>query len=534
MTKAATAAVSAAHPGYYLLQALRNHRDDEVLLIDGTSVSGGDLYQRISQFIQAFDGLGEAPGGTFGVLASNMPEVLTLMGVGWVRGLCRVPLHPAGSLDDHAYIVEDAGITTLVVDESFAGRARELAERVPSLKTILTIGPAGAGTDLNALVNLNTLADQYQPGPIDATEYGGGQVLAIAYTGGTTGQPKGVIISSQVISEVTKIQLGEWEWPLRPRFLICTPLSHAGASFFLPVLVTGGMFVVLEKFDAAAVLRAIEAERISALMLVPSMLYALLDHPDSRTRDLSSLETVYYGASAVSPVRLGEAMDLFGPVFAQFYGQSEAPMAITYFSKADHVKARAAGRLASCGRPSVFVRTALLGADGEQVPVGEPGEICAAGPLLAPGYWNRPEATAEAFGADGWLHTGDIAREDADGLWYIVDRTKDMIVTGGFNVFPREVEDVISADPAVAQVAVIGTPDEKWGEAVTALVVPRPGFELTAEVTARITASVRAAKGPVHAPKRVLAVDSIPVTGLGKPDKKALRARFWTGDRAVG
>jgi fatty-acyl-CoA synthase len=294
------------------------------------------------------------------------------------------------------------------------------------------------------------------------------------------------------------------------------------------------MFAVLERFDAAAVLDAIETERVSALMLVPSMLYALLDHPDSRTRDLSSLETVYYGASAISPARLAEAMERFGPVFAQFYGQSEAPMAITYFSKADHVKALRGGTLASCGRPSVFVRAALLGQDGLPVPAGEPGEICAAGPLIAPGYWNRPEATAEAFGPDGWLHTGDIAREDADGLWYIVDRTKDMIVTGGFNVFPREVEDVISADPAVSQVAVIGTPDPKWGEAVTALIVPRPGTQLDEEAVVRIIDLVRAAKGPIHAPKKVLAVDSIPVTGLGKPDKKALRARFWTGDRAVG
>jgi fatty-acyl-CoA synthase len=523
--------VNAAHPGHHLLQALRHHRDDEVLRLDGTAVTGGDFYQRISQFIAAFDALGEAPGATFGVLARNVPEVLTLMGAGWVRGLCRVPLHPQGSLDDHAYIVADAGITTLVVDESFAERARELATRVPSLKTILTIGPAA---DATGLTSLNALADQYQPGPVEATEYGGDQILAITYTGGTTGQPKGVIITAGMISELTKIQLGEWEWPARPRFLICTPLSHAGSSFFLPILVTGGMFVVLEKFEAGAVLRAIEDERINSLMLVPSMLYALLDHPDARTRDLSSLEAVYYGASPASPVRLAEAMDRFGPVFAQFYGQSEAPQSVTYFSKADHRKAREKGNLASCGRPSVFVRAALLGADGRPVPPGEPGEICVAGPLVSPGYWNRPEATAEAFGADGWLRTGDIAREDADGLWYIVDRSKDMIVTGGFNVFPREVEDVISADPAVAQVAVIGTPDDKWGEAVTALVVPRPGFELNEAAVTRITTAVRAAKGPVHAPKKVLPVDSIPVTGLGKPDKKALRARFWTGERAVG
>jgi fatty-acyl-CoA synthase len=523
-----TKAVSAAHPGYYLLQALRNRRDDEVLRLAGKSLLGGDMHGRISQFTRAFDALGLEPGATFGVLARNVPEVLTVMGVGWVRGLNRVPLHPLGSLDDHAYVLRDAGVGTLVVDQTYAGSARQLVERVPGLKTILTFGPADVGTDLNAL------ADQYEPAAVDVTEYDEDQILAISYTGGTTGNPKGVIVTSRVISEVVKVQTAEWEYPARSRFLICTPLSHAGASFFLPILVTGGMFVVLEKFEAGAVLQAIEEERISALMLVPSMIYALLDHPDSRTRDLSSLETVYYGTSPINPTRLAEAIERFGPVFAQFYGQSEAPMAVTYFSKADHLVPRGHARLASCGRPSVFVRTALLGEDGAPVPIGEPGEICVAGPLLAAGYWNLPEATAEAFGADGWLHTGDIAREDTDGFWYIVDRTKDMIVSGGFNVFPREVEDVIAADPAVAQVAVIGTPDEKWGEAVTALVVPRPGVTLDDAAVARIIGLVRAAKGSVQAPKKVLAVDSIPVTGLGKPDKKSLRARFWIGDRLVG
>ena len=203
-------------------------------------------------------------------------------------------------------------------------------------------------------------------------------------------------------------------------------------------------------------------------MLVPSMLYALMDHPDSHTRDLSSLETVYYGASAMNPVRLAEAIRRFGPIFAQYYGQSEAPMAITYLAKGDHDEKR----LTSCGRPTLFARVALLGEDGKPVPQGEPGEICVSGPLLAGGYWHLPEATADTF-KDGWLHTGDMAREDDDGFYFIVDRVKDMIVTGGFNVFPREVEDVVAEHPAVAQVCVVGAPDEKWGEAVTAVVVLR-------------------------------------------------------------
>jgi fatty-acyl-CoA synthase len=281
------------------------------------------------------------------------------------------------------------------------------------------------------------------------------------------------------------------------------------------------------------VLETIEKERITATMLVPSMLYALMDHPDSQTRDLSSLETVYYGAAAINPTRLAEAIDRFGPIFAQYFGQSECPMVITYLATGDHTPER----LASCGRPSAFLRTALLGEDGQPVEQGEPGEICVAGPVLAGGYWNKPEETAEAF-RDGWLHTGDVAREDEDGFWYIVDRIKDMIVSGGFNVFPREVEDVIAEHPAVAQVGVIGTPHEKFGEAVTAIVVLRPDADKDeasiAKLTEEIQASVKERKGSVQSPKQVIVADALPLTPLGKPDKRALRAQFWDGERSVG
>jgi fatty-acyl-CoA synthase len=266
------------------------------------------------------------------------------------------------------------------------------------------------------------------------------------------------------------------------------------------------------------------------------MLYALLDHPDSRTRDLSSLETVYYGASAINPARLAEAIERFGPIFAQYYGQSEAPMVITYLGKQDHVSGDDR-RLSSCGRPSAFIRAALLDESGTPVPVGEPGEICVSGPLLTAGYWQLADETAQTF-RDGWLHTGDVAREDEDGFWYIVDRTKDMIVTGGFNVFPREVEDVVAQHPMVAQVSVIGTPHEKFGEAVTAVVVLRPGAATDEKSIARMTSEIQEAvkerKGSVQAPKQVIVRETLPLTPLGKPDKKALRAEFWTGDRAVG
>jgi len=521
------------HNGHLMVAALRRHRRSPVMHLGDSTLTGGEVAERISQYVQAYEALGAGRGTAGALLALNRPEVLFILGAGQTQGYRRTSLHPLGSLEDHAYVINDAEITTLTIDPvpMFVERALGLLERCPKLEKVLTIGPvpdalAHVGHDLSAA------AASYEPEPLEAATLAPDHIVSITYTGGTTGKPKGVVGTARGMHAMTQVQMSEWEWPEAPRFLMCTPLSHAGAAFFVPTVLKGGCLHVLAKFDPAEVLRTIEEQRITATMLVPSMLYALLDHPDSRTRDLSSLETVYYGASAINPVRLQEAIDRFGPIFAQYYGQSEAPMVITYLAKGDHVSGDER-RLASCGRPSAFLRTALLGEDGRPVPVGEPGEICVAGPLLADGYWNLPEATAETF-RDGWMHTGDVAREDEDGFWYILDRTKDMIVTGGFNVFPREVEDVVAEHPAIAQVSVIGTPHEKFGEAVTAVVVLREGHELSDEVVAEIQQLVKDRKGSVQAPKQVIATDALPLTGLGKPDKKALRALYWTGDRAVG
>ena len=541
MTAAADLRVG-THNGHLMVAALKRHRDKPVMHLGETTITGGQAAERMSQYVQAYEALGAGRGTAGALLALNRPEVLYVLGAGQTQGHRRSALHPLGSLEDHAYVINDAEITSLTIDPvpMFVERALGLLERCPRLDRILTLGPvppelAGVGHDLIAT------AAAFAPRPLEAVDLDPEHIVSITYTGGTTGTPKGVVGLARQMHTMTQIQMAEWEWPESPRFLMCTPLSHAGAAFFVPTVLKGGCLYVLARFDPAEVLRTIEEQRITATMLVPSMLYALLDHPDSATRDLSSLETVYYGASAINPVRLKEAIARFGPIFAQYYGQSEAPMAITYLAKSDHAEAVGEGghegRLASCGRPSAFLRTALLGENGEPVAPGEPGEICVAGPLLAGGYWNRPEETAETF-RDGWLHTGDVAREDEHGFWYIVDRIKDMIVTGGFNVFPREVEDVVAEHPAVAQVGVIGTPHERFGEAVTAIVVLRPdaarGDAALATLTAEVQEMVRERKGPVHAPKRVIVADALPLTALGKPDKKALRARFWSGERAVG
>jgi fatty-acyl-CoA synthase len=343
----------------------------------------------------------------------------------------------------------------------------------------------------------------------------------MGYSGGTTGKPKSLASVHRTGLVTLSIMMAEFEWPNPPRVLSCTPLSHAGAALFMPTLLKNGTMLVLPAFEPVAVMQAIQDQRINCMMLVPTMIYALLDHPRFGEFDLSSLETVFYGASAISPARLKEAIERIGPVFFQFYGQAEAPMAITVLRKSEH-DVTDMRRLASCGRPVPWVHVELLDSAHRPVPDGEPGEICVRGPLVMDGYRNDPELTAEVF-AGGWLHTGDVAVRDPGGFLRIIDRTKDMIVTGGFNVYPREIEDILGQHPAVAQSAVIGVPHPKWGEAVKALVVLRHGQTASAE---DLIARVVAVKGSYQAPKTIEFIDAIPQTAVGKPDKKALRARY--------
>ncbi len=485
----------------------------------GRVVTAREYRDVVSSYVQALNGLGLTAGARVGLLSRNRPEVLFANGALAFIDACLVALHPMGSVDDLAYMVEDAGMEALIFDpDHYQDQAAELQRRSPGLKRLVALGPTAIGQDLTAL------AAACAPAPLRPIQIDPEAIVRLSYSGGTTGKPKAIMGSARYADAALDILLKEWEWPGEIRQLVCAPLSHAGGAVFLPTMIKHGSMVVLPGFEPGAVLEAIQAHRITCVLLVPTMIYALLDHPKLDDYDLSSLEIVYYGASSISPTRLKEAIERFGPIFFQFYGQAEAPMSVTVMRRGEH-DPNDLNRLASCGRPVPWVRTALLDDGNRPAPDGEPGEICVQGPLVMSGYLNKPEQTAEAF-KGGWLHTGDIAVRDPDGFLRIVDRKKDMIVTGGFNVFPREIEDVLSSHPAVAAAAVIGQPHERWGEAVMAIVVLRAGAEVSEP---ELIALVRERKGAVQAPKSVVFAERIPLSGLGKPDKKALRATYASG-----
>jgi fatty-acyl-CoA synthase len=501
--------------GELLLRAISRGGRRIAFISQGQEVSYAEFGARLSQFVQALSRAGLGHGSSLAALTGNSVEAYLVTAACYLLGIRIVNLHPMGSADDHAFIVEHADATMLVFDAVAHGeRAVELAKRLQNLQ-LMALGPSDAGADLTAA------ASSFDPAPLVSLAHAD-DICWIVYTGGTTGRPKGVVHTHRTMVAVMMAELAEWEWPANPVFLAITPISHGAGPCILPVLLRSGTVVLENGFSPAKFLDLVDKHQVSVTFLVPTMIYKILDHLAGTPPRRLSLQTVIYGAAPMAPARMREALAVFGPVFMQLYGQSEAPNCVTVLRKADHDPDARPERLASCGQPIASNCVALLDEHGEPVADGDTGEICVRGPLVMAGYWKNAEETEKAF-RHGWLHTGDLARCDRDGYLYIVGRSKDMIISGGFNVYPAEVEEIVCAHPAVSAAAVIGVPDPIWGEAVKAIVMLRTGQGATAE---EIIARVRAAKGPICAPKSVEFVDAIPLTGLGKPDKKALRERY--------
>ena len=473
----------------------------------------------VGRFITLFRSLGLQKGSAVSVLASNRAESWAAICAALVMGVRYTPLHPMAAEDDHAFIIEDAEIDLLIVEGAkFGPRGLAIKSRVPSLKNLYSFGPMEGVRDILAELPAQDAAPLIDQSNSD-------EIAFLAYTGGTTGRSKGVMLPHRSLVTMTLLLYADWDWPEQIRFLAATPISHAAGVTLFPVMMRGGLMRLVQGFEPEVYAGVVASEKINSTFLVPTLIYALIDNVELRKKhDLSSLEMIVYGAAPMSPDRLLEGMTIFGKVFVQLYGQTEAPQCITSMRKIDHDETRPE-RLGSCGRPSPFVDVKLFDSEMKEVGIGEPGEICVRGPLVMDGYWKRPEANAETL-RGGWLHTGDVAVKDADGYFYIVDRTKDMIISGGFNIYPREVEDALMAHPAVASAAVIGIPDDKWGEAVKGFVVLKPGSNVGVP---ELQAHVKEKRGAPWSPKTIDVVDVIPVTGLGKIDRKVLRAPYWEG-----
>ncbi|SDT12220.1 AMP-binding protein [Bradyrhizobium canariense] len=505
------------------LRALARYPSRTAFSWPGGSLTYSGATELIGRIQKVFMQLSLPPGTRVAFLTANRADTWCAGVAAQLSRLAITWLHPLGSLDDQLFQIEDSEAQVLVIDaDTFRDRGGDLSARTPNLKAIFTLGAAGYGIDLLAgVVAMGTATPRCLASADD--------IATLNYTGGTTGKSKGALRHHREYGGFANAILTDFEIPDTPRYLAVAPISHVAGTKVLPTLIRGGTVHMLKGFDPGAIFKTIERERINFTLFVPTMIYVLLDHPELDKTDLSSLELLLYGASAMSPSRLVEGIERIGPVFSQLYGQTEC-YPVSVLRKGDH-DPKTPELFLSCGFPIAACDVKILDDGDHEVKTGEPGEICVRAAHVMSQYWKRPEQTEETL-KNGWLHTGDIARADERGYMFILDRKKDMIVSGGFNIFPREIEDVLSQHADVAMVAVVGVPDDKWGEAVTAVVVAREGARPNADELINL---VKMRKGSAHAPKHIKFVNELPMTGVGKVDKKMLKAGFWAGrDRMVG
>ena len=454
----------------------------------------------------------------------NGADVLVVLLAIWRAVGKWIPVNTRNAIDANAGYLNYVGCEWIFYHSSLAGDVAQLDALVPSLTHFVCLDRAmGDHPSLEQFIAGHAAADFVEEG---SDPFGNlDEIVGIFPTGGTTGPSKGV--------NVTNLGWGTMQETLSqaidgrtddPVSLVVAPITHAAGPVALATLSLGATQVILPGFDADKVLRTIAEKRVTHMYLPPTALYGLLASPERGKQDTSSLRIFVLVGSPVAPEKLRQAVEAFGPCMCQCYGQVECPMIVTWLSP-EEVAAAAAGdrpeRLASCGRPTRSVRVGIMDDDGNLLPPGQPGEIVVRGALVSHSYYDKPQETAE-IRTFGWHHTGDVAVRDAAGYLTIVDRKKDMVVTGGFNVFTTEVEGAVMELPEVAECAVIGVPHAKWGEAVHALVVARGA--VTAD---EVIAHAKARLGGVKAPKSVEFVAELPRTPNGKMDKKALKRRYW-------
>jgi fatty-acyl-CoA synthase len=479
-------------------------------------LSYGDVQQFSHRVARALQRSGIAPGSKVAVLSSNDP-----MAFACVFGLSRAaavwcPINPRNEAAENRFVLDAFDCSCLIFHSNYAPLVEQMRADLPKVTTLVCIDqPMPFAPSL-----AQWLADASDE-PIDIPVVD--DVAMIAGTGGTTGQPKGVMLSGRNLEAMSALTLMGYPFEGRPAYLALAPLTHAAGVLCLPVMALGGQVVIMPKPDLGEFLELIERQRITHTFLPPTLIYMLLQHPQLAAAKLDSLQCFWYGAAPMSAARLEEALHKIGPVMAQLFGQTEAPMMISMMSPREHFNADgsvARQRLASAGRPGPLVQVGVHHADGVLLPTGESGEIVVRGSLVMLGYYKDPKATQEAS-RHGWHHTGDIGYLDADGFLYIVDRAKDMIISGGFNVYSAEVEQVLMQHPDVQDSAVVGLPDEKWGERVVAVLQLHAGRQVDAE---DIKAFVKARIGSVKAPKQIEVWADLPRSKVGKVLKKEVRA----------
>jgi acyl-CoA synthetase (AMP-forming)/AMP-acid ligase II len=476
-----------------------------------------------NRFANALIAAGLAPGERFAFLSKNCVEYALLYFAASKAGVIPVPLNYRLAPPEWIYIVNDSESRLLIARGEFVDAIAPARDDIPNVERWIAIDvddPAWETWD-DFIADCDT---RHPPSYIEPT-----MDLYQMYTSGTTGRPKGAVLSQACVCANIHQASNEIERRGDERVLVVAPLYHAAAALFSFISVQrGDTLYVQEDFNPADVVRALSEERIAYALLVPAMIqFCLIAVPDAAERNYDDLRLIVYGASAIAESTLRDAIDAFDCGFIQAYGMTETTGGATMLSIEDHERALRTKPelLASAGRPLVGTEVRIADENGKSLPTGEIGEVAIRGPQLMRGYWNLPEATREAL-RDGWMYTGDAGMLDEDGYLYIKDRTKDMIISGGENIYPREIEDVLLQHSAIADAAAIGVPDENWGEAVKAVVVLRDGESAEAR---EIIEFCREHLAPYKCPQSVDFTSALPRNPTGKVLKRELREPFWAG-----
>jgi acyl-CoA synthetase (AMP-forming)/AMP-acid ligase II len=495
------------------------------LTANGQTLTYGDVQRLSAQVAWALSRSDVSPGDKVAILSANDPVAFSCVFGISRAGAVWCPVNPRNEAAENRDLLDFFDCTCLIFQAAFASLVTKILPDLPKLTTLVCLD----GDVPGAVPFRQWLADPelvqaqlWQADPVD-------DIVMLVGTGGTTGRPKAVMLTGHNIETMSALTLMSYPFTPRPRYLALAPLTHAAGVLCFPVMALGGEIVIMSHPDLTEFLALAQRHQITHTFLPPTLIYMLLDHHDLPDTDLTAMQCLWYGAAPMSASRLEEALEKIGPVLGQLFGQSEAPMMISTLAPADHFHpdgSLARERLSSAGQPTPLTLVAIMDDDGKLLAPGERGEIVVRGPLVMAGYYKNPAASEEAA-RYGWHHTGDIGYLDDDNYLFIVDRAKDMIITGGFNVYSAEVEQVLLAHPAIQDCAVIGLPDEKWGERVTAVIQLRAGQNASQD---EVRAFVKARIGSVKAPKQVEVWPDLPRSKVGKVLKPDIKAQLRLGD----
>jgi len=483
-----------------------------------------EFNERVNRLGNGLISLGLKKGDRVAFFSPNRHHILEAFYACHKTGLVTVPLNARVSIPEAVQMLNNSESSALIVGEEFVADIERVRPEIETVKYyIATSKGSGNMPDYEDFLSKSTPEEPIATVDLD-------DLVSIEYTSGTTGSLKAAMLTHRNFLCMSKKEMLMPGLDLDRDSVNChvAPVTHGTIATVLPTIVAGGCNVILPGFDAKLVLETIEKERVTHIMLVPTMINFLMAYPDLKKYDLSSIRTLMYAASPMPAARVKEAVEIFGPVLIQKYGCHEASATIAHLLKEDHIHngdERKLRRLASAGIPTMESDVRVVNDDGEDVKPGEVGEIIQRGEDTMLGYWKDPDLSAETL-IDGWLHTRDLATVDEDGYIYIVDRKSDMIISGGFNIYPFEVEEVLYRHPAVFEAGVIAVPDDKWGESVKAVVVLREGMTATEEEMIEFCKANLAA---YKKPKTVDFVPELPKNAHGKLLRRVLKQKYWGG-----